>query len=195
MEGEGDAFWARNRLKPRLPDPVIDAIQKIEITPTKVLEIGCGDGWRLEALRGLYPNLEPFGVELSREATTRAQERSLFVWKELPRRKGFYDLIVFGFCLYVFDRQDLFEWVMKTDEALLDGGHIIIHDFFPEYPYRRPYAHKEGLWSYKMDYRNLWLAHPGYREVRTDLFGEDDERQGVAVLKKDFANAFPVREV
>ncbi len=199
LESEGDAFYKRNRDKSRFPDPVLDAIGLLGLTKkSKILEVGCGDGWRLEFLNR---NLDArcHGVEASAKAAARARERGLLgvVWESYPDvnfAKNSFDLIIFGFCLYLVDRDELFEWVFLSDGHLKDGGYIVIHDFFPEYPYRRPYAHKEGLWSYKMNYSQLWLAHPGYKEVRTDLFGEDDERIGVAVLQKDFINAFPLRD-
>ncbi len=197
MDEEGDAFFQRNRHKPRLPDPVLNILSDLELQPKAVVEVGCGDGWRLQAIQNRHPDADCWGFDASLQAVESAQKRGLRVYHSATGFPLFKpaDLIIFGFCLYVIDREDLFSWVEGADAVLEDGGHIIIHDFFPEYPYRRPYAHKEGLWSYKMDYRQLWLAHPGYREIRTDLFGEDDERTGVAVLKKDFANAFPVRKV
>lgn len=199
LAGEGDAWYERNRFKPRLrDDPVLTVIEECELKPEAVLEVGCGDGWRLAVLREAQPTAWCCGVDASKIAVERARTKGLSVHQSnfmTGTWTRMFDLIIFGFCLYVVDREDLFRWVQLTDNLLNEGGHIIIHDFVPEYPYRRAYAHKEGLWSYKMDHSKLWLAHPGYKEVRTDLYGEDDDRVGVTVIQKDFANAFPVREI
>lgn len=38
----------------------------------------------------------------------------------------------------------------------------MIYDFFSPTPLKREYRHYTGLYSYKMDYRNLFLWHPAY---------------------------------
>lgn len=197
LEGEGDAFHERNLNKPRLPDPVVTAIRAAGLQPTKIFEVGCGEGLRLRHLQSCFPEANVWGIEASSTAVNRGRKQGIDIYcNAYPiGLSSVQDLVIFGFCLYVMDRDKLFETVLRADESLKDGGHIIIHDFVPDYPYRRAYEHKAGLWSYKMDYSKLWLAHPGYKLIRQDLFGEGDERTGVTVIQKDFVNAFPVREI
>lgn len=199
LVGEADAWYERCRDIPRLPDPVLDAINYCAITPKHVVEIGCGDGWRLEELWNRY-KCRCVGFDASRKAIATAESRrNWHIGYRLDPYEGYLsaglkgvvDLFIFGFCLYVYDREDLFSLVMHTDEQLVDGGHIVIHDFFPDYPHKRPYKHKDGLWSYKQDYSKLWLGNPAYRLEHCTVIGNEDDRTGVAVLKKDMAKGWP----
>lgn len=52
--------------------------------------------------------------------------------------------------------------VAEADRVLARGGKLMIVDFDPALPHRRPFAHQHGLWSYKMCYPDLWLANPDY---------------------------------
>lgn len=195
LNGEGDAWHARNKDKPRLPDPVLEAIEACGIKPKNVLEIGCGDGWRLAEIKLRYgANVE--GYEISERAIKHKLVDDIWYGAAsdlLDTPDDWCDLLIFGFCLYVVDREDLLTIVGDADRILKDGGHLIIHDFLPpERPYKVKYKHKDGLFSYHMDYAQLWLAHPGYRHLNTIDAGE---KGWVKVLKKDYANAFPLREI
>ena len=193
LNGEGDAWYERNKDKLRLPDPVLEAIEACGIKPKNVLEIGCGDGWRIRELKKIY-SCEVFGIEPSLEAVkagdgivSRSSAGTLnWLWDR-------YDLVIYGFCLYLCDPEDLFKIVMHGDNHLIDGGYLIIHDFAPPArPYKVKYKHKKGLFSYHMDYAQFWLAHPGYQHLSTIAAGE---KGWVKVLKKDYANAFPLRKI
>jgi hypothetical protein len=92
-----------------------------------------------------------------------------------------FDILIFGFCLYVLDREDLFATVAFADALLADGGHLAIHDFYPTFPQKVPYHHKEGLFTYKMRYTNLWLANPAYEFASSD---ETAEGEAVTIIRK-----------
>lgn len=93
----------------------------------------------------------------------------------------FYDLITFGFCLYVLDREELFMMVAYADAILKEGGFIAIHDFDPYQPIVVPYKHKKGICTYKMDYPALWLANPAYKRV-TKV--KTNEGEALTILRK-----------
>ena len=71
-------------------------------------------------------------------------------------------MVIFGFCLYLFDREYLFNIAGEADRVLNENAWLIIHDFYSERPVHNPYHHREGLYSYKMDYRKLFDWHPAY---------------------------------
>ena len=60
LASEGDKFHQRNTEILKLhadnadTDPTISSLQALDLEPNAILEIGCGNGWRLEALRGRY---------------------------------------------------------------------------------------------------------------------------------------------
>jgi SAM-dependent methyltransferase len=208
---EGDAWHARNRsFMEDLPervrrDPVLRALRALELAPKSVLEVGCANGYRLEALRGLY-GAECFGIEPSAAAVEDARQRfgALHVQvgtaDELPFEDGRFDALIFGFCLYLCDRGDLFKIAYQADRVLADGGFLCIYDFFaPGIPYRNPYAHLPGLYSYKMDYARLFLGNPAYSSVYHSVIPEaggppsadPDQRIAVTVLHKNMRAAYP----
>src|SRR5262245_9036553 len=112
LGGEGDAFYERNKDKPRLPDPVITAIETLNLKPKRVLELGCGTGWRLAELCERQPELlHAQGYDASAEAVSNKVHPNIFqndVLEALTHiRTGYYDMVIFGFCLYLVDREDL----------------------------------------------------------------------------------------
>lgn len=197
-QGEADAWHVRNKDKPRLPDPVLETIRRLDLRPQHVLELGCGTGWRLAEIKA-GPKRHCRGYDPSAAAVKAKVFEHVYQSTALDALRlianNYYDLVIFGFCLYVVDPEDLLLIAGHSDRVLKDKGHIVIHDFLPEYSYRRAYEHKEGLCSFKMEHSKLWLAHPGYRLVEMQSTGEDDDRVGVTVLQKDMTAGFPVREM
>src|SRR6266446_2395636 len=190
LKGEGNAWYYRNVDKPRRL-PVLEAI-KICPSPKKAIEFGCGDGHNIGNIQKTY-ECEAVGIDPSAVALVSARKafpKVKFItgtasYRFLLRE---YDLVVYGFCLYLCDRESLSSIVSVGDLALKDGGHLIIHDFDPEYPHKVPYHHKNGLFSYKMDYSKLWLANPAYSLVSKTTIPDGT---AVWVLKKDIAAGWP----
>lgn len=198
LESEGDAFYERNRDKPRLPDPVLDAMAELKLQPKTVLELGCGNGWRLAEIEKLYKPTHLAGYDPSEmavkqqvfpKAFARVFRADATILQKI--RASSYDTIIFGFCLYLVDREDLMMIAAHADRVLKDGGHIIIHDFI-DGPYKTPYKHKEGVWSYHMDHSHLWFGHPAYLLISRR---KSDDQIGVVVIRKDLANAFPEKDI
>jgi ubiquinone/menaquinone biosynthesis C-methylase UbiE len=191
LDGEADAWIERNREKMGRHDRVSETIAEIGLQPTRILEIGCADGWRIERLKKSFPACSVRGIDPSR-----AGPRSTAVIQGTADDLGAFasaefDLVIYGFCLYLCDRRDLFRIAAEGDRVLEDGGQIIVHDFaVPAVPFARVYQHHPGILSYHMDYTKLWLAHPWYRQVGSRTFDGDES---VIVLQKDYAAAFPVR--
>ena len=186
--GEADAWFERNRDKE--PNPlVIAAYWNIDAAPKKVLEIGCGDGRYLSSVQ-TYFSCECIGVDPSEKALEHGKKAfpALKLYRGTAEtayrmfRGDKFDILIFGFCLYVLDRDDLFSTVAFADALLAEGGHLAIHDFHPTQPELVPYHHKEGLFTYKMRYDNLWLANPAYEWV-SEMKTADGE--AVTVLRKD----------
>ena len=208
LRTEGDVFHRRNQSglaefgAGAREDEVIRCLRALALNPRRVLEIGCSNGWRLDLIRREF-GAECFGIDPSAEAvaqglaaypglslTTGTAER-------LPYEPGNFDLVVFGFCLYLCDRQDLFAIAAESDRVLTDGGCMMILDFYPPLPYRNRYKHVDGLFCYKMDYAGMFLWNPAYALMGRVVFadkGSDpinpDERLSVAALRKDPTRAY-----
>lgn len=207
LESEGDGWLARNRIDTGkmaariAQDPVLKSLKTADIQPHSVLEIGCGDGWRLAAMRALWPQAKFTGIDPSRRAAAGAPDGVEILEgtaDDLPFGASSFDLVMFGFCLYLCDRQDLFRIAAEADRVLDNGGTMIVYDFYTEAPYRNRYVHHEGVYSYKMDYSRLFTWSPAYTMIHRDIaayHGMDaanpDNMTGVFLLKKNIAAGWP----
>lgn len=199
LSEEGDAWFDRNSQatesrKFGIEEPVIKAVSKvlpsIQNEHPRVLEIGCGDGGRLSWLASNL-GFESYGLDPSAKAVAKAKQAGVLAQQgtadSLPYDSGIFDVVIFGFCLYLCDREDLFRIAQEADRVLKSEAWIIIQDFFSEHPLRRDYHHKSGLYSYKMDYRRLFDWHPSYTCFSYDLTHHgkhgftDDAQEWVAI--------------
>lgn len=193
LNGEGDCWYERNKDKPgNYTRNGIIADNTPE--PSSILEIGCGDGRYLFDLHNLY-GCKCTGVDPSEAATTIGRKRypeiNFFQASSSLLPSGEHDLVIYGFCLYLCDRDGLPDIVVSGDDVLRDGGHLVIHDFDPDHPHKVPYKHAEGLFSYKQDYSKLWLANPAYSLVNKTVI---EDGTAVWVLKKDIAAGWPLEQ-
>ena len=168
-----------------------------------VLEIGCSTGKSLNYFKENY-DCECFGIDPSKSAIKDGKNLfkniSLCVGTSdiLPYNDNFFDVVIFGFCLYLIDRTLLTKTIAEADRVLKDGGFICITDFDTKIPKQRPYRHFEGIMSYKMDYSKLFLAFPHYSTADKFCFSHtqakftEDIRERVAatVIYKSHLNAY-----
>jgi SAM-dependent methyltransferase len=197
LQSEGKAWLARNEHKlPLEKDPVLEALTLAKVHPFSVLEVGCANGWRLYEIQdssehtiiaaGIDPCIEETISDTNLQLVNGTAENIPFIDK-------CFDLVIYGFCLYLCDPEDYCRIVAECDRVLATNGHICIYDFFSTKPYARRYEHMPSVYSRKMDFAQLWLGNPSYRLVSRTLIGNGDERTCVAILQKVIAE-FPVRE-
>ena len=132
----------------------------------KLLEIGCGNAGRLKYLENTI-KLQCHGIEPSKKAASEANANGIAVKvgtaEKLDFEDKYFDIIVYGFCLYLCDRDDLFKITKEANRVLKKKGFIIIMDFYNPWKNKKnKYIHKDGVFSYKMDYKELFLWHPFY---------------------------------
>jgi ubiquinone/menaquinone biosynthesis C-methylase UbiE len=207
LEKEGNAWYERNatRLGERkLPegDPllreILDLGPALQANP-KVLEIGCGDATRLAWLKE-NRGCDCFGLDPSSEAVKAAKERGVDARQgtaeSLPFDDASFDIVMFGFCLYLCDREDLFRIAAEADRVLKNPGWLLILDFFSPTPTKREYHHRAGLFSHKMDYRTLFDRNSAYttmtfrvRHHSEDIYTDDrNEWTATSVLRKNLVD-------
>ena len=168
LKSEANAWYSRNRKNLKLEgDPILAACEPILASETisSILEIGCGNGLRLEHLSKIT-GAKVFGLDPSPLAISEAKFNGISAEvgtaDRLPWPDASMDLVVFGFCLYLCDREDLFKIVSEADRVLKNPGWLVILDFYSRDQEIRPYKHSEGVNSYKMDYSKAFTWHPGY---------------------------------
>jgi len=188
FQGEGEAWLDRN--KDRLTgknDPVLEAIQNYNLDPAVVMEIGCANGWRLDALRDQY-DCVVYGCDPGADG-----EKDNILRRSADKTgvtSGLFDTVIYGWCLYLCDPEDYFKIAMEGDRILADMGFIVVYDFHADHPYKTPYKHKEGLFSHHYDFAKLWLSHPAYHLYGRTIHGETS----VTILQKNLETAFPVKK-
>lgn len=175
IQSEGDQWFERNQAALAEPSVLRDSLvtriarhlPEAAGTAWQVLEIGCGQGGNLDALSRVR-SIKGRGIDPSARAVAAGTsdfphlELCVGTADALPYAEASQDMVWFGFCLYLVDRGLLQRVVAEADRVLRDGGMLVMVDFDPLTPCKRPYHHKNGLYSYKMDYSHLFLANPAY---------------------------------
>ena len=206
LAGEGNAWFNRNAeglAKQRLPDSdpllveLLSLKEQLAVVPEggRVLEVGCGSGGRLAWLQqnmgfechGIDPS--DTGVSQANSAGVSAQVGTA---DELPFAEKFFDVVIFGFCLYLCDRDDLFKIASEADRVLKNNSWLLINDFYSPTAQANAYHHKAGVYSYKMDYKTLITWNPDYSVYSSRVAhhadgGYTDDRQewvATSVLRK-----------
>ena len=206
--GEADAWYRRNR-QTRVDDTSPDleliagVLESYRAEIANVLEIGCSDGRKLETLATHF-DASGHGVDPSFEAVADGQARlrsagvervnlSVGTSDRLDFETGHFDLVHFGFSLYVIARERLFASLAEADRVLRAGGFLTILDFDPPVRHKRAYHHRDGVYSYKARY-DEWFTQTGhYHLVAKRSFSHSsaafsvhpDERLALTVLYKE----------
>ena len=183
LNEEGDNWYSRNKDYVNQKKMENDFLFKeiITLSPSenqslKLLEIGCGNGKRLLELKN--NNFKVFGIDPSKSAITEAKLNGVDAFvgtaDSLPFDDNSFDVLVFGFCLYLCDREDLFKIASEADRVLKNNGYLYIMDFYSKDNFSNNYHHLEGLKSYKMDYSKLFNWHPNYVLIKQILGSHDN---------------------
>ena len=207
LSSEGDAWFLRNHVASQSRDfevdQIVSEIRTISKAHTnlpnaeelKILEIGCGEGRRLAWLKAKL-GATVCGLEPSSKAVEVAVAQGVDAVQgtadDLPFGEAEFEVIIFGFCLYLCDVDDLFKIASEAHRVLRKSGWVVIQDFYAPASVRRNYHHKPGIYSHKMDYKTLFDWHPDYtcyvHDVRHHSTSEytDDTSEWVAttVLRK-----------
>ena len=167
-----------------------------------ILEIGCASGKKISSLVK-YFKANGFGLDPSQMAINKAKDIhkdditqlnfEVGVATALPYRNDSFDLVFFGFCLYLIPPPETYKAIMEADRVLKHGGFIAILDF--DYGSLRvnPYKHLEGVFSYKNNYSQIFLSSGYYSLVNKWSFThsseyfthERDERISIEILYKE----------
>ena len=170
LNKEGNAYFLRNKDLNRnfKKDLLTKIIEKKLINSNKknILEIGCGDAGRLNYLKSKFNNYNYFGLDPSALAIKFGKKiNSKLKLKigeasELKFEDNKFDIVIFGFCLYLCDDNDLFKISSECFRVLKKNGFIIIQDFITSKLIYNNYHHEKNIKSRKMDYIKMFNWHP-----------------------------------
>jgi ubiquinone/menaquinone biosynthesis C-methylase UbiE len=202
LKGEGDAWFKRNEAvfgKHLLSDSALLLVKKFSLRPKKVLDVGCSNGWRLDLIRSRYGST-CVGLEPSKKALRDGKKRFpkiRFVRgtaSSIPLKETF-DLVIVNFVLHWVSRDQLMRSLAEIDRMVIDGGHLLVCDHYPNKPLRTKYHHlpKANVWTYKAAYADMFEATALYRKEAQVIFRDSDHKhlkkpaiddRGNAVLMK-----------
>ena len=201
---EGNSWFRRNEQALSLFDPAADlplkTIDLYQLKPKSVIEVGAANGFRLAEIARRY-NSRVVAVEASVEAINDGKRKFPHIEfvsglaKSIPVEESF-DLAIVNFVFHWIDRNNLLRSAAEIDRLIIEGGFLIIGDFFPFNFMKVPYHHlaDQQVYTYKQNYAAIFLASGLYHPVclltaehkSKELTGEasENERFGVWLLRK-----------
>jgi len=174
---------------------VENLIENIQSESVNILEIGCGNGHRLSFFKS-KKNVKLFGIDPSQNAIEEANKNGITAKVGtadlLDYNDDKFDIVIFGFCLYLCDREDLFKIASEANRVLKNSSYLVILDFYFKNEKVNSYHHLEGVSSFKMDYKKLFEWHPSYTLIKQHVgahadFSPTDEKDdmiSVSILRK-----------
>lgn len=209
LEQEGDMWFTRNKDVISCPDLSKSVLfyENYLQSGFRILEIGCANGYNLNYFHSRF-DCECYGIDPSASAINDGKQKypqlnlAVGTADTLDFSDGFFNFVLFGFCLYLTDRNLLSKIISESDRVLKNKGYIGITDFDTKIPKKRPYKHFNGIMSYKMDYSSLFLVYPHFSLADKYCFSHSDshfvtdvkERVCSCVLYKDMETAYLIEE-
>jgi ubiquinone/menaquinone biosynthesis C-methylase UbiE len=208
LGGEGDAWFLRNSESLLTPSDSPDisfissTLKAFQNSISTILEIGCGGGAKLSALSKCFDSLG-YGIDPSKKAIQSAREKysqtesklhfETGISTNLPYEDNKFDLVFFGFCLYLVPPNEILRTAMEADRVLRKGGFLAILDFDYGQQKVNNYKHAEGVYSFKNTYSKLFTSLGNFHQVSKWSFShtdnsfavDKDERISVEVLYKE----------
>ena len=141
LSSEGDKWLIRNKREISYRnynnDIVLNEVSKIienfyKDKLVRILEIGCGNSTRLKKIK--KKNIDCYGVDPSDLSVAESKRNKINCKKgtadKIPYKNNFFDIIIFGFCLYVCDESDYKKIKKEAIRITKKNSFIIIQDFY-----------------------------------------------------------------
>jgi len=170
---EANLYFNRNKKKiidyekdwvTKLLESAIKKLRGARAVELKVLEIGCGDAKRLIFLKKKFPSIKFFGID---PLSNVIKNKDIFFKKStadhIPFKSNYFDMIIYGFCLYLADDYDLFKIAFEADRFSKFKSIIAIYDFYSKKLKYKKYKHNKKIFVRKMNYSKLFSWHPYYK--------------------------------
>ncbi len=165
---EGDQWYKRNKLNLSIynkkKDPVFIELKKLiknkKVKP-EILEIGSSTGARLKEIKKEFKLKNIYAVDPSKKAIDIAKKNIKAYVSTADKvhnifKEKKFDIIIFGFCLYLCDPSDYNQIIKNSTNLLKDKGWLIILDFYTKYNYSVKYKHDKNVTVFKINFLTLF---------------------------------------
>jgi ubiquinone/menaquinone biosynthesis C-methylase UbiE len=209
LNSEGNEWFVRNHnvaSEARAQDleHIFSSLQDFKSNITNILEIGCADGFKTKRMADFFgangSGIDPseLAVQEANAVARPGMEFRVGTAENLPFENSSFDLVYFGFCLYLIDRDLLYKSIAEADRVLRPGGFLAITDFDAKRPSKTPYRHKAGVMSYRNDYSGIFLSSGhftlvskcSFSHIKPTFDSDSKERVSSQILFKEI-EAYP----
>jgi SAM-dependent methyltransferase len=183
LQYEGNNWYKRNSEHLSLTeDKPLQLIDLYALQPRRVLEVGASNGYRLAALHERFGS-EVHAVEPSEQAIAAGRERYPFIDFQHATAEAMdveprsFDLVIVQYVLHWIDRDSLLQSIANIDASLEWGGYLVLGDFQVAPRLKRRYHHirEQEVFTYKQQYRDIFLSTGCYREVALLGYNHDEK--------------------
>ena len=151
--------------------PIIRIFKEKKLFPKTVLEIGCSTGFILKKIYKIT-GAKCYGIDISKAAIKEGKKlfkkielyNGFFERSNLSKKK--YDLIIFGFFLFLTHPENILNLFAKVNNSLKINSYLIIYDFYNKYYVKKNYKHDKKLKVYRYDYKKIFLSIPNFQLVK-----------------------------
>lgn len=172
---EGNDWFRRNKLHLEgftlVDKEIIENIKKYNMNKTKILEIGCCEGSRLNHLSKHFMESKLYGLDVSQLAVQEGQKKYPNInflkpngIEELQKLESeYFDIIIFGHSFMVFDICNYQRIIYESCRILKSKGHIIISDWYSKTGKTNiTWKHNPSYHCNKFDYSKFFTVFPNY---------------------------------
>ena len=168
LSGEGDKWLIRNKkeISNRDYNNDIVSIEILKIIKEhyknkriRILEVGCGNSTRLKKLK--KRNVDCFGVDPSDLSVAESKRNKIYCKKgtadKIPFNSNYFDIVIFGFCLYVCDESDYKKIKKETLRITKKNSFIIIQDFYSPKKIKKKFKYNKKISVIKQDFTKIFI--------------------------------------
>ena len=138
----------------------------------KILDLGCGTGLCVEALRNYFPNEEYYGVDISENMLAKARDKNIYqelycddIVKFLENNDKQYHVVMAGDVLtYIGDLKKIFHFLIKNVEV---NGYFCCSISKNDYDKSEYYLTPSGRFVHTISYVLRQLKHCGFEVIKT----------------------------
>ena len=186
LKSEANRFYKRNierlgKINYKKHEIAIELQKYLKLKKNKInlLEIGCCDAGLINFISQKYNKIKCYGIDPSSLAIKSQKNINLKLKigtaDKLLFEKDLFDIVIYNFCLYLCDDDDLIKIVSEADRVLKKNGTIFILDFYHKDTKYIKYIHQKGIYSRKMDYSKLFTWHPNYQLKKIRKFKHENK--------------------